>query len=174
MAPRKNKIDQKIKKKLDLTQVLSAFDLKNGEFYENLSDDEKKQYSALVLMRFMSSAPDQGGNHEYHLLAVNDFVNRDFWTLSKHVDLQHRLLCLVGLGKKTFHAWIAQDGKVAHKNNVKDFMKQMYEGINKQELELLIKKITPDEFYELALESGADDKRVEKLVEDFIKCQSDV
>ena len=68
-----------------------------------MSDDEKKKYAAVVLMRFMSSAPNQGGLHDFHLNAINDVVNENFWALSKHPELQHMLMSVCGIGKKQFH-----------------------------------------------------------------------
>src|SRR5690606_21518731 len=93
----------KPKNKLDLAQVLGALDFKKTDFYNNLDNDQKKAYSPFILMRYMSSCPDQGGLHEYHLLAVNDIINQDFWLLSKDPEFQHLLLCLIGLKKKQFH-----------------------------------------------------------------------
>ena len=90
------------KPKLDLATTLAAIDRKDYSYYDKLSDDMKKLYTPFVLMRFMSSATNSGGLHEFHIQMINDYVNSDFWTLSKYPDLQHLLMCLCGTGTKQY------------------------------------------------------------------------
>ena len=79
--------------KLDMFgKVLPALDKGVKDFYNKLEDEEKKGYSALVLMRAMSSLGDQNPKAGYQLMIVNDFVNIGFWELSKHTELQLSLI----------------------------------------------------------------------------------
>src|ERR1700676_1664475 len=96
--PKKVKDKSPPKPKLELTKTLDAFDRRNYDYYNSLPDELKKEYSPFILMRFMSSAPNQGSNHEYFLYAVNEIVNGEFWLLSKYPDLLHLLLCVCGQG----------------------------------------------------------------------------
>src|SRR5690606_12990036 len=117
--------------------VLSAIDTKKYNFYSNLKSEEQKQYTGFVLMRFMSSAPDQGGLHAYFVEAVNQIVNTDFWTTNaKHPELIHKLLCMTGLGNKHYHQWIAGPKRPAG-DKVSAIFKKIYPGINVYELKML-------------------------------------
>ena len=47
------------KYKLDLKSALAALDRGDLDWYSRLTDDEKKGYTPLVLMRYMSSLNNQ-------------------------------------------------------------------------------------------------------------------
>jgi hypothetical protein len=174
MAPRKSKLSQvgENKPKLDLGKTLAAFDYRNRDYYNKLTDEEKKGYFPFVLMRFMSSAPDQGGLHEYHLQAVNDIINQDFWYLSDYPDLQHQLFCLLGIGKKQYHNWIA-GAKKAPKNKITDIVKRMYPGANKQEMSMFLKMHDKQSFKELLQDQGIQDDEIKELLDNFAKIRPD-
>jgi len=155
------------KHKLDMFgKVLPALDRRDRNFYNNLTDEEKKGYSALVLMRAMSSLGDQNPHAEYELLAVNDIVNIGFWSLSKHTELQHLLLCTAGLGSKQYHPWISAKGKVTKTNLIDQFFMEMNPGMNEQELELMRSQHDPKSIKRLAQDAGKSDSEIKRLVED--------
>ena len=97
---------------LDLKVVLNSLDSKRFNFYNNLTDEEKKGYHPIVLMRYMSSLTNNNDFQQYQILVTNEFVNVGFWSLSKHPELQHQLLCFVGLGKSNqYRPWISKKSK---------------------------------------------------------------
>src|ERR1700756_3326032 len=101
--------EEEVKKKkkestLTLQMELPAMDFRDMNFYANLSDEHKKEISLWLLMRYMSSSQN---NTEYHLMMVNDMVNHNFSSLSKHPELQWKLLAMCGTKRKQFHPWIA-------------------------------------------------------------------
>lgn len=157
---------EKSKNKLDLTATLNAIDFKNKQYYNNLDDNLKKQYAAFVIMRFMSSMPDQGGYHELSILNVNDLVNQDFWVLSKYPDFQHLLLTLTGLGRKSYHQWIAAP-KREIKDKVKTFLSEIYRGYNDLEYQLLYRQLTVEDFEDLCRQYALDDKEIKELSTNF-------
>jgi len=156
----------KNKNKLDLGSTLSAIDMKNKDYYNNLEDQEKKQYAPFVLMRFLSSATDQSGLHQFHCLAVNDIVNTDFWTLSKYPDFQHLLMCLVGLGKKQFHQWIPNPKK-KNSDKVKEFLQRVHPSINDIEIKLFLRNNTIEEFKQLCRDYALEDKEIKPLADSY-------
>ena len=160
------KKDNLAKPKLDLGQTLYAMDTRNKTYYKNLSDDEKKSFAALVLMRFMSSAPDQGGSHEYHLEVVNDIVNRNFWQLSKFPDLQYQLLTICGTGSKQYHNWLP-NSKRQNASKVRDFFKRVYPDLNDLEFDILIKKYDSDSFHNLLKEYGIQNDEIKPILKQF-------
>lgn len=159
------------KPKLDLGATLYAIDVRDKDYYDKLSDDDKKQYAALVLMRFISSAPNQGGLHEYHVTAVNDVVNLDFWTLSKHPELQHKLLTVCGTGKKQFHNWIPMSKRQAA-GKVREFLNIAMPGLSDLEFEIIMKQYNNDSFKHLLHEYGLQDKEVKEILDQFKKIKN--
>jgi len=168
----RKKQDQLNKPKLDLGKTLLALDTRDLVYYTNLTDEEKKKYAALVLMRFMSSAPNQGGLHEYHISSVNQVVNQDFWTLSKHPEFQHQLLCLCGLGKKQFHQWIKM-AKKQNTNKLFQFFFSIYPGINTTEFEILIAKNSIQDIKNLCDEYALSDDEKDDIIKQFENVKND-
>lgn len=168
----RKKSDLADKTKLDLGQTLLALDTKNMDYYKNLTDEEKKKYAPVVLMRFMSSAPNQGNLHEYFLSSTNAVLNEDFWSLSKHPELQHKLLCVCGLGKKNYHQWIPMVKKT-NTNKLFQFFLKTHPGINNTEFEILVAKSTEEDIEDLGKEYALEDKEIEDLVKQFNTVKND-
>lgn len=156
--------------KLDLTAVLNALDRQDLNFYTRLSDDDKKSYVPLILMRYMSSLSDQNNNSAYAVLATNDLVNVGFWNLSKHQELQHQLLCLTGLGKKQYRTWLPTK-KTKRSNKLVKWISEQNPEFNEMELDIFISKFTKDTWEEYLKDLGLDDKEVKELVEAWKKIQ---
>jgi len=165
--PKKEKDKSPAKPKLDLPKTLEAFDRRNYNYYETLPEEFKKQYSAFVLMRFMSSAPNQDRNHEYFLYAVNELVNKNFWDLSKYPDLQHLLLCSCGTGRKQFHKWIPN--KKIKKMKWIELFAEKYKDLSDLEIKILKKTHTKDDIYEMSMSLGKTDKEAEEYAQSFIE-----
>jgi hypothetical protein len=160
--------------KLDMFgTVLPAIDKRMRGYYGNLTEDERKGYSAYVLMKAMSSLGDQSPYKEYQLLAVNDLVNIGFSDLSKnHVELLHMLLCATGLGTKQYHPWLqsASKGKDTGKTPLVDeFLMELYPFCNDAELDLLKSQHDRDSIKSLAMDAGKSDQEVKALSDDAKK-----
>jgi hypothetical protein len=122
--------------KLDLKAILNAIDSQNLGYYASLTEDERKQYVPLVLMRYMSSLPDQNPNACYAALAVNDLVNIGFWNLSRHPELQHMLLCLSGVGGRNFRPWLPTDRK-KKSGKVASWLMELFPHLDDEEISLI-------------------------------------
>lgn len=157
------------KYKLELSKVLNALDTGDKNFYNSLTSEEKKAYTPLILMRYMSSLGDQSRNKEYAIIATNDLVNIGFWQLSKYPDLQHLLLCAAGLGSKQYHQWIPAKGKRSKESAIDAFFIELYNDINDIELEILKGYYDKDSFKQLLIDAGKSDKEIKDLVEEWKK-----
>ena len=161
---RKTETDGVVKERLNLAKTLEAFDRRNYQYYDDLSDEFKKQFAPFVLMRFMSSAPNQGGMHEFFLQMTNHYVNKEFWLLSKYPDFQHLLLCLCGMGTKQFHKWIPNKKE---KTKWLELFKETHKDLNELEIKILRKQLTSDEILETALGLGKTNKEAKEYVKSF-------
>lgn len=148
-------------KKLPLNDVLLAIDNHNLNYYSNLTDEDKKQFNSWLMMRFASSV--NGPYAPHYLMAVNEFVNKDYQILHKHTELVWKLLCVCGVGKKQFHPWIKAPKSRVSKDKISEFILSLYPTMKRDEVELF-KKVTPiDELIDLAKKSGLNDKEAEEL-----------
>ena len=148
---------------LPLATELSNMDMRNFDFYSSLSDEQKKEISIWVLMRYMSSS---GSNSIDHLLTVNDFVNHNFNDLSKHPELQWKLLAVCGTGKKQFHPWVPPPrGK--KKNKLQSALSEIYPLLRIDEIDLMLKINTKEEIKEFLIDRGMEEKQVKEILKDL-------
>lgn len=157
------------KYKLELSRVLNALDTGDRSFYNSLTAEEKKAYTPLILMRYMSSLGDQSRHKEYAIIATNDLVNIGFWQLSKYPDLQHLLLCTASVGTKQYHQWIPTRGKRIKESALNSFFMEIYPDINDIELEILKSQLDKDSFYQLTIDAGKSDREIKDLMEEWKK-----
>lgn len=150
--------------KIDLSRVLQALDCQRLNFYENLTADEQKGYVPLVLMRYMSLLTDQNPNAIYAVLATNDLVNVGFWQLSKYSDLQHKLLCLTGVGSKQYHSWIGTN-KTKTSSKLYALVQEHYPHYNQDETNLFLSKFTKESFKDFLTEYALDDSKIKEYVD---------
>lgn len=154
--------------KLDLASVLQAIDKGDMSYYSRLNEEEKKAYVPLVLMRYISSVTDQNKNVAYAVLATNDLVNVGFWQLDKHKELQHKLLCLAGLGTKQYRPWLAYKSRKS-KNKIYEFLSQTYPELNQDEIEVMHSQLTTETFKDFLLKNGLTDKVIKDLMAEWKK-----
>ena len=145
-------------------QVLPAIDRKNYKFFEDLTDKEKKSYAPVVIMRWMSTGNDNNGNHHYLLQNINNFVNVKFWELSKHAELQHKLMCVSSLGNNERHSWIPGIKKGYKKSKIDEFILSFKPGLSPLELQLIKKHTTSAEFEQYISELGLQEADIKKLM----------
>jgi hypothetical protein len=153
----------KAKKKastLTLDMELPAMDFRNMNFYRDLSDEHKKEIGMWLLMRFMSSSQNQAA---HHLMMVNDVVNHNFSALTKHPELQWKLLALCGTGKKQYHPWIAPPRGIK-KNKLEEELLSHYPLLKDDELELILSLNSAEDLAEFFRENGYDDKTIKELL----------
>lgn len=144
---------------LTLAMELPAMDYRNLNFYNNLSDEHKKEISLWILMRYMSSSQNDA---ELHLTLVNGVVNKNFSVIAKHPELQWKLLAICGTNKKQFHPWIAP-GKRAKKNRLEETLSGFFPLMKDSDLEMLQQINSKEDFEKFFKDNGYDDKTIKEL-----------
>jgi hypothetical protein len=147
--------------KLNIKEEMRAIDAKDRAWWDSLTEEEKKKIGIWLLMRYTSNAGDKHFT-EHYLDWTNEVVNVHFNKLRKHPQLQFQLMQLVGLGKTTFHPWIAP-GKGMKKNKIQKWVIENYNHLNDDEVEIFISTKTKEDFIELFEEYGMDKKQIKEL-----------
>lgn len=146
---------------IPLKDVMAALDKKDRGFYNRLSAEQKKAFSAWMMMRYASSV--QGRNSAHYLFMINELVNKDFSTVSKHPELQWLLLSACGTGKVEFHPYIKPPNARKKKDKVSEFLNSVYPHAKSDEIDLLVELNSKDELKELARAHGHDDKTIKEI-----------
>ena len=148
--------------KLTIKEEMRAIDQRDVGWWDSLTEEEQKKVGIWILMRYTSACDS---NHDqirdHYLTMTNDLVNVQFNTLRHHVQLQHRLMQVVGIGKSQYHPWIAP-GKRQKKNKVAEWLLTLYPGINDDELDILLES-PKAELKSLAQSAGMTDKDIKAL-----------
>lgn len=161
--------------KLDIMTVLEAIDTNKKEFYNNLTDEEKKSVVPRVLVRWLSTVSDNNQARDWYILAANDLVNNNLWALGKdHQELLWLLMTVAGTGKKQYHQWIpANQKKASSTPKLDDMLKNLHPGANEIELGILKGGLGKDGILELANRSGLNDNAIKEIQNEIKKLVTD-
>ena len=144
-----------------LKDIMAAFDKRDKGFYNRLTDEQKKAFSAWMMMRYASSV--QGKDSAHYIYMTNELVNKDFSEVSKHPELQWLLLSACGVGKIQFHPYLKPPNSKKKKDKISEFIADIYPLAKADEIELLVQLNSTDELKTFARSHGYDDKSIKDI-----------
>lgn len=150
--------------KLHISNEMRQLDRKHREFYDELTDEEKKKFSTFLMLRWGSAVQGDSMFQQYYVQSMNEQVNKYFFDLNKHPKLQWLLLTCVspGMGEMR-HEWIGFKGKTAKNKRVKLFA-TLYPEKKMDELELLDAVTTDEELKAQLINLGWQDKDIKEAL----------
>jgi hypothetical protein len=144
---------------LDIKRELSAVDLKKYNFYDSLTDEEKKAFSPYVLMRYVSNVEGDRDIQEWFLEMTNELVNKDHWTLSKnHKALLWKLFAGTGAGVKCYHPYL-KAGTKEKAVKIEKLLAELYPAMKMSDIKLMAKMMDKADKDELFDKMGLDKKQ---------------
>lgn len=144
---------------LDIKRELEAVDLRNYDFYSRLTDQEKKEFSPYVLMRYVSNVQGEPEIQEWFLETVNELVNKDHWTLSKnHKALLWKLFASCGAGVKVYHPYLKASSK-EKAVKIEKLLADLYPAAKMSDIKLYAKMMTKQDKEDLFNKMGFDKKQ---------------
>lgn len=145
--------------KLDIKRELNAVDQKVYDFYDNLTDDEKKAFSPYILMRYTSNV--QGSNRdiqEWFVETTNEFVNKNHFEIAKHKGLLWKLYAATGIGSNFYHPYLVA-GKKEKANKIEKLLCEIYPAMKMDEIQLMAGMMSKKDCEELFDKMGFDKKQ---------------
>jgi len=146
---------------IPLKDVMAAIDKKDRGFYDRLTAEQKKAFSAWMMMRYCSSV--QGRDAANYIFMTNELVNYQFMEVSKHPELQWLLLSACGVGKIQFHPYLKPPNSKKKKNKVTEFLYELNPHMKAEDIQILVDLNTKEELQQLAQEHGYDDKSIKDI-----------
>ena len=126
--------------KLNIANEMRQFDRKNRNFYNELTDEERKKFSNYLMIRWGSSVEGSRELQEFYLIATNERFNKHFFTLSRHPELQWMCATTVSPDMGTpRHTWIAPKKKEAGASGIRKQLAELYPHYKDDEIELMAK-----------------------------------
>jgi hypothetical protein len=148
--------------KLPIEQVMAAIDLRKGDYYSNLSNEDEKSLSTYMSQRWASQVQGSRDIQEHYLVTINELSNIDYIaTTSKHEEMRWRVMALVGLGQKLRHEFIPPKG--AKKDKLASWLIEQFPQLNDDEIELFREVNGMDVLEEIAQAKNMGDKQVKDL-----------
>ena len=145
------------KRALELPRVLKAIDQKNYNFYSSLTDQEKKEFNAFVMMRFISNSNGGQDIEEWFVEMTNECLNKNYWDISKHTDLTWKLCAAVGIGNTMFHQYLAT--KRAELDKFEKLLGEIYPAMKIDDIKMLAGMMDKKDREELFDNMGFDKKQ---------------
>ena len=149
--------------KLYIGYEMEQFDKKNRDFYDELSEEEKKKFSPFLMIRWGADVQGSADLQAYYLMSVNERLNKNFFDISttQHKKFQWLMATSVspGMGKQ-YHKWLAAKKKDSANNKAEKFLAELYPELRYDEIKLLARINSKDDLKQLARQHGWDDKRI--------------
>jgi hypothetical protein len=145
--------------KLDIKRELNAVDRKVYDFYDQLTDEERKVFSPYVLMRYVSNVNGDRDIQEWFLEMTNELVNKNHWELSKnHKALLWKLFAACGAGIPCYHPYLA-GGKKEKTNKFENLLCELHPAMKIDDIKTLASLMDDKDRQELFDKMGFDKKQ---------------
>jgi len=145
--------------KLTIANEMRQFDRKNRNFYNELTDEEKKKFSTYLMIRWGSAVEGSRELQEFYVIACNERLNKHFFSVSKHPKLQWLMATTVSPDMGTpRHVWIAPKKKEAGLSAKRKALMAIYPNYKDDEIDVMAQITTQKEIDEYNRLAGNDKK----------------
>jgi hypothetical protein len=153
--------------KLNISYEMAQFDTKNREFFNDLTEEEKKKFSPFLMIRWGSCVDGDADMQAYYLISTNERLNKNFFDISgtQHKNFQWLLATTVspGMGKMR-HTWIKQKKRETSNSKAEKLLRELYPHYKDDEIQLLAELNDKSDIKQLARDFGWDDKRIKEYL----------
>jgi hypothetical protein len=151
---------------LDIKNEMAQFDRKNRDFYDSLTDEQKKKFAPFLMIRWGSSVGGSPDLQAYYLMSCNERLNKNFFDISakEHKKFQWLLATTVspGMGSQ-YHQWIAPKKKTTDNKAVK-FFRELYPHLKDDEITLMASINDKNDIKQMARELGWSEEDIKKEI----------
>ena len=145
--------------KLSIQNEMACFDRKDRDFYNSLTDEERKKFSNYLMIRWGSCVQGSRELQEFYVIATNERLNKHFFAINRHPKLQWLCATTVSPGMGTHrHQWITPKKKDGGTTEVKRILMEIMPTTKMSDIEALAAITDKKELKELLREYGNSDK----------------
>jgi len=148
--------------KLSIRSETAALDRKDRDFYDSLTEEEKKKFSPYLMLKYSANVEGSPDMQAWYLMATNERVNKNFFDIStsKHKKFQWLMCTTVSpqMGNQR-HYWLGAK-KGEKDNKATRFLREIYPTAKSDEIELLAELNSKQDLKDLARKHGWDDQRI--------------
>lgn len=143
--------------KLNIHNEMAQLDNKNRDFYDSLTDEERKKFSNFLMIRWSSVVGGSRELQEYYVQSCNHYLNKNFFAINKHPKLQWLSATAVspGMGKMS-HSWIGLKKKEKGSNDTKKQLMELFPAMKTSDIDALSQLVDKKELKEYLREHGGE------------------
>jgi hypothetical protein len=146
--------------KLSIANEMAQFDRKNREFYDSLTDEERKKFSNYLMIRWGSAVQGSTDLQNFYLIACNERLNKHFFAINRHPRLQWLCATTVSPGMGTHkHVWISPKKKEAGASGIQKQLAELFPNMKADEIELMARINGKKDLDEYMKQLGQDSKK---------------
>jgi hypothetical protein len=124
--------------KLNIGNEMRQLDRKNKNFYNELTEEERKKFSLFLMLRWSSAVEGAQELQEYYVQSCNHYLNKHFFDIGRHPKLQWLCATAVSPGLGTpRHLWIAPKKKEAGLSAKRKALMAIYPTYKDDEIDVL-------------------------------------
>jgi hypothetical protein len=144
--------------KLSIHNEMAQLDRKNRDFYQDLTDEEKKKFSNYLMIRWASSVEGSRELQEFYLISTNQRLNRHFFDINRHPQLQWLCASSVSPGMGTHrHTWISHKKRSTGSSKSRRRLAELFPELSADDIDVL-SKINSDRDVEHYVQAHGLDK----------------
>jgi hypothetical protein len=146
--------------RLHISNEMREFDRKDREFFDKLTDEEKKKFSPFLMIRWGSSVEGPRELQEFYVIATNERLNKHFFAInaSRHKKFQWLMATSVSPKMGTYrHTWISPKKRDKADSAKKKQLQELFPDRRDDEIELLSRIVTQQEINEHIAKHGSAD-----------------
>jgi hypothetical protein len=146
--------------KLNIANEMRQLDLKNRQFYNELTLEERKKFSNFLMIRWGSSVQGPRELQEYYVQSCNHYFNKHFFALNKHPGLQWLCATAISPGMGVHrHQWISPKKKEVSGGATRKKLAELFPNMKDDELDLLAQITTKAELDQYIRDHGNETKK---------------
>jgi hypothetical protein len=153
--------------KLSIANEMAQFDSKNRDFYDDLTEEERKKFSPFLMIRYGATVSGSAELQAYYLMSCNERLNRNFFDIStaQHKKLQWLLATTVSpdMGSQR-HYWLAAKKRDSNSNKIEKFLRVIYPLAKDSDIALMAQLNDRAELRELARDRGWTEAQIKEYL----------
>lgn len=149
--------------KLTIASEMRAFDTKDRDFYRELSDEDRKKFSNYLMIRWGSCVSGSVELQEYYILSTHVHLNKNFFAISKHPELQWLSATTVSPGIGVYrHQWITPKKRGGGNSKAEKFLTKIYPNYKLDDISTLAELTDISELRAMAEGMGWTKEQIKK------------
>lgn len=147
--------------RLSIHNEMKEFDRKNREFYDQLTDDERKKFSPYLMIRWGSAVEGSRELQEFCVIATNERLNKHFFNINtaRHKKLQWLMATAVSPDMGTHrHSWIAPKKRESGTSSKRKQLAEIFPHYRDDELDVMMQVVSQKEIDQYFADAGRDKK----------------